>query len=108
MQQAATDCLPLYEANNSLFAAQSKADAVFARAKRTMPHSLGHGIGLEIHEYPFVSKRAEHDETFKPGNIVTLEPGLYDPELGGVRLENDVLICEKGNTLLTNSRIISI
>ena len=43
---------------------------------------------------------------FKPGMIVTLEPGLYDPELGGVRLENDVLITENGNEVLTKSKIL--
>jgi len=45
---------------------------------------------------------------FKAGMIVTLEPGLYDPELGGVRLENDVLITENGNEVITHSKIIRI
>lgn len=108
VQKAADDCLPLYAAGSELQAAQSHADFIFSKAKRTMPHSLGHGIGLEIHEYPYVSKRAEPDELFKPGMIVTLEPGLYDPALGGVRLENDVLVCSDGNVLLTNSRIIRL
>jgi Xaa-Pro dipeptidase len=108
VQQAADEALPLYKDGASILAAQNKADAIFAKAKRTMPHSLGHGIGLEIHEAPFVSKRAPVEAKFKQGNIVTLEPGLYDPELGGVRLENDVLICEDGNVLLTNSRIITL
>ena len=43
---------------------------------------------------------------FEPGMIVTLEPGLYDPSLGGIRLENDVLITETGNEVITHSRII--
>ena len=73
-----------------------------------MPHGLGHGIGLEIHEEPFVSKRTEESTVFKPGMIVTLEPGLYDPKKGGCRLENDILICESGNLQLTNSRIITL
>src|SRR5574344_1460076 len=108
VQQAANEALPLYKDGASILAAQNKTDAIFAKAKRTMPHSLGHGIGLEIHEAPLVSKRAPVEAKFKQGNIVTLEPGLYDPELGGVRLENDVLICEDGNVLLTNSRIITL
>ena len=70
-----------------------------------MPHGLGHGTGLEIHEAPFVSMRAKEDTLFKSGNIVTLEPGLYDPQLGGCRLENDVLVTDDGNLVLTNSRI---
>lgn len=108
VEKAATEARPLYAAGKPLLAAQSKADDIFGKAKRTMPHSLGHGIGLEIHEYPYVSKRAEPDELFKPGMIVTLEPGLYDEKLGGVRLENDVLICDNENVLLTNSRIIRL
>jgi len=108
VQKAADECLPLYQTGLSILNAQKKADDIFAKAKRIMPHSLGHGIGLEIHESPFVSKRAEADDVFLPGNIVTLEPGLYDSELGGVRLENDVLVGIDGNVLLTNSRIITL
>ena len=63
---------------------------------------------LQIHEYPFVRQRAEADSVFLPGMIVTLEPGLYDKDLGGVRLENDVLITEEGNEVITNSRIIRL
>lgn len=70
-----------------------------------MPHSLGHGTGLEIHELPFISTRTNDENLFKVGNIVTLEPGLYDSELGGCRLENDILITESGNQVLTNSQI---
>ena len=88
--------------------AVAKADEIFASAGRNMPHGLGHGTGLEIHEAPFVSKRSAADKVFVPGNIITLEPGLYDPLLGGVRLENDVLITENGNELLLNSKIFVI
>ena len=88
--------------------AAANADEIFSKARRAMPHGLGHGIGLEIHEAPFVRQRAAPECVFKPGMIVTLEPGLYDPELGGVRLENDVLITESGNEVLTRSRIIVI
>ena len=71
-----------------------------------MPHTLGHGIGLEIHEFPRVSAKQTDDLVFKPGMIVTLEPGLYDSKLGGVRLENDVLVTENGNEVITHSKII--
>ena len=108
VEKAAAEALKLYKPGESLKKASKAADDVFAKGKRAMPHSLGHGIGLEIHEAPFVTARASEDKVFKPGNIVTLEPGLYDPELGGVRLENDVLITENGNEVITNSKILRI
>ncbi|WYJ87839.1 proline dipeptidase [Enterococcus sp. 12C11_DIV0727] len=64
-------------------------------------HSTGHGIGLEIHEGPNVSFRA--DQQFVPGNVITDEPGIYLAGLGGVRIEDDLLITEEGNRVLTHS-----
>lgn len=64
-------------------------------------HSTGHGIGLEIHEGPNVSVRAE--KQFVPGNIITDEPGIYLPGIGGVRIEDDLLITSNGNRVLTHS-----
>jgi Xaa-Pro dipeptidase len=81
-------------------------DACFAKAKKVMPHGLGHGIGLEAHEAPALSSRTDNNWILEPGMIITLEPGLYDPVQGGCRLENDVLITEDGAEVLTNSRII--
>ena len=107
-QQAFDECLKLYKAGNKTKDAAKKADEIFASANRTMPHGLGHGTGLEIHEAPSVSMRADDDVIFQAGNIVTLEPGLYDAHIGGCRLENDVLITADGNEVLTNSRIIRI
>lgn len=108
VQTADDECRKLYMPGMKISDAVAKADQIFAEAGRNMPHGLGHGTGLEIHEAPFVSKRAPKDKTFIPGNIITLEPGLYDPELGGVRLENDVLITETGNELLLHSKIFII
>ena len=108
VQKAAEKALQLYKKDIPVKMAAAKADEIFIKAKRAMPHGLGHGIGLEIHEAPFVRQRADQNSVFKPGMIVTLEPGLYDPELGGVRLENDVLITEDGNEVITHSRIIRI
>ncbi|MDH6364420.1 Xaa-Pro aminopeptidase [Enterococcus sp. PF1-24] len=64
-------------------------------------HSTGHGIGLEIHEGPNVSFRAE--KAFVANNIITDEPGIYVPGVGGVRIEDDLLITETGNKVLTHS-----
>lgn len=108
VQKAYDECLKLYNKEHTLLEAAKKADSVFAAAKRKMPHGLGHAIGLEIHERPRVNTKAPADLYFKPGMILTLEPGLYDETLGGCRLENDILITEEGNEVLTNSRIIRI
>ncbi|MBV7389797.1 M24 family metallopeptidase [Enterococcus alishanensis] len=64
-------------------------------------HSTGHGIGLEIHEGPLLSRR--NDQLVKVGNVVTNEPGIYIPNLGGVRIEDDLLILAEGNQILTES-----
>lgn len=73
-----------------------------------MPHGLGHGIGLEEHEYPILRNRDDNHWILENGMIFTIEPGLYDPLLGGCRLENDILITEAGPVVLTNSRIIRL
>lgn len=83
-------------------------DAFFAEAGYKMPHALGHGVGLEAHEAPGINLREGNNAVLEPGNIVTIEPGLYDPELGGARLENDVLITADGAEVLTHSRIVRL
>ncbi|HSX27124.1 MAG TPA: Xaa-Pro peptidase family protein [Chlamydiales bacterium] len=60
-------------------------------------HSLGHGIGLETHEYPLLRKNGEdQDLILEPGMVFTIEPGLYQPGLGGVRLEDMILVTKNG------------
>lgn len=106
VQKAYDECLKLYKPGKPIQDAAKRADSVFAAEKRKMPHTLGHGIGLEIHEYPRVSTKTASDFCFKPGMILTLEPGLYDETIGGTRLENDILITDTGHEVLTHSRII--
>ncbi|WP_028399160.1 Xaa-Pro dipeptidase [Ectobacillus panaciterrae] len=65
-------------------------------------HSTGHGIGLEIHEGPGLSMRS--DVVLEPGMVVTVEPGIYVPNLGGVRIEDDILVTKDGNEILTHSQ----
>lgn len=64
-------------------------------------HSLGHGIGLEVHEGPGLASRSE--TKLVPGMVVTVEPGIYLPDIGGVRIEDDILITQNGNETLTHA-----
>jgi len=63
-------------------------------------HGLGHGIGLQIHELPFL--RANSEMTLAEGMVFTLEPGIYLPDWGGIRIEDDVRVTADGCELLTS------
>jgi Xaa-Pro aminopeptidase len=64
-------------------------------------HSLGHGVGLAVHEAPSLSPHKDRATELKPGSIVTVEPGIYLPDWGGVRLEDMVLVRSEGAEVLT-------
>ncbi len=69
-------------------------------------HTTGHGVGLDIHEMPSVS---DNPHVLAPGNVITIEPGLYYPDVGGIRIEDTVVITEEGcRNLNTMPKIFEI
>ena len=91
-----------------------------------LKHGLGHGLGKKIHEYPFIVipkkeklKRTKTEKKkrnwkriqrliFQKGMVFTIEPGVYVKNVGGCRLENDVLMTNRGPKVLTHSRLITV
>jgi Xaa-Pro aminopeptidase len=77
------------------------ARSVLRKAKldRYFTHSTGHGVGLEIHEPPRLGKA--QTERLEPGMVITIEPGIYVPEKGGIRIEDMVVVTGSGAEVLT-------
>jgi Xaa-Pro aminopeptidase len=67
---------------------------------RFFDHGLGHGLGMDIHEAPRL--RRESDVTLEPGMVITVEPGVYVPDWGGIRIEDDVLVTPDGCEVLSH------
>ncbi|MBO8171448.1 MAG: aminopeptidase P family protein [Bacillaceae bacterium] len=63
-------------------------------------HRVGHGMGIEVHEPP--SMHQENQDRIEPGMVFTVEPGIYIPDIGGVRIEDDVIVTEQGVEVLTS------
>lgn len=93
--RAGASCQAVDDAVNGLFR-QEKMDEYFG-------HHAGHGIGLSHPEAPFFVRQSS--ETLLPGDVVTLEPGLYVPGIGGIRIEHNYLITARGYERLSNHTI---
>jgi Xaa-Pro aminopeptidase len=63
-------------------------------------HNLGHGLGLEVHEGPRLSRTSA--DTLAVGMVFTIEPGIYVPESGGIRIEEDIVMTGEGPSILTS------
>jgi Xaa-Pro dipeptidase len=89
------------------------AENIIQKKGFVFKHSIGHGLGLKIHDLPSLSPRPsdfkERKEILlKEDMVFTIEPGIYEPGIGGCRLENDVLLKDKGPKLLTKSDFLKI
>lgn len=88
------------------------AEQILKKGGYPMPYSLGHGLGLTVHDSPLLSRKPsdEHakkhwkEETIQNGMVFTIEPGAYKQGLGGQRLENDILIRNGKVEIITQSK----
>jgi Xaa-Pro dipeptidase len=93
--RAGAACLTVYRAVRSVFEKAGVAEY--------FPHHAGHGLGLTHPEAPYLVREA--DESLLAGDVVTLEPGLYVPGVGGIRIEHNYLIADRGHERLSDHTI---
>ncbi|MBI2329858.1 aminopeptidase P family protein [Candidatus Daviesbacteria bacterium] len=82
---------------------ERQAAKIFKAAGIDIPHSLGHGIGLQVHEHPSLSPKSK--EVLKEGMVFSIEPGIYLPDFGGVRIEDLFVLEKNGLRKLTQASV---
>ena len=101
--RAGADCRSIFDAACEVYEAAGYPTQRTKTAGEVLDrgffHGLGHGVGLEVHEGPSMGLSASGE--LVAGDIVTIEPGCYDPAIGGVRLEDLVLVTDDGCEVLT-------
>jgi len=108
VEKAVKLAVEMFANGNETMLIAMAVEELFAKSKKKMVHSLGHGLGLDVHEHPYIKNNPEENWKLTPGTFFSLEPGLYDPIHGGCRLENNYLITETGCEKLTEARIIHL
>jgi Xaa-Pro aminopeptidase len=83
-------------------------DFIISKGFESIPHSLGHGIGIDVHEKPSLSPKSK--DTLKSGMVFTIEPGIYVKSFGGIRIEDMYLLKDRALEKITHStsEIISL
>jgi len=100
-ERAAIDACQVGVATGEIDAAAREIIAAAGWGER-FAHSVGHGLGRDVHERPFLGREGEHI-SLEPGMVVTIEPGIYIPGVGGVRIEDDILVTEDGPRVLSEA-----
>jgi Xaa-Pro aminopeptidase len=101
VQEAQEAAIAATKAGSTCGDVDAAARGVLARYRldRYFVHSTGHGLGLEVHEDPRVARGQKH--ILVPGNVITIEPGVYVPGIGGIRIEDDVAVHAGRTEVLT-------
>lgn len=99
-QQAAIDAITLGVSGKALY--QESANILLnSEYKQYAGEGLGHGVGLQLHEVPFLGPACE--TSIEKGCVITIEPGIYIPGWGGVRIEDDVVLTDDGLKIITQA-----
>jgi Xaa-Pro aminopeptidase len=103
VQEARTAAVAAVRAGATCGEVDAAARQVLAgyRLDRYFTHSTGHGLGIEVHEDPRVAKGQK--QKLEPGNVITIEPGVYIPGVGGIRIEDDVAVHSGESEVLTRT-----
>ena len=104
VQESQEAALKICKPGTAVAALDQAARSVMKRenVEKYFVHSLGHGIGIETHEFPRIKDGGEDGKVLlKEGMVITIEPGLYLPGIGGVRYEDMVLITKDGYEKIT-------